>query len=91
MFTGRARSDDESDLMSAVAPNHVFGHFMADVARLDLAFTALDLTRPPGTEPLEYESLRKRYLLEIPSVAAPNTAMCSTPSIPPPAFAAACG
>jgi hypothetical protein len=65
LLTGLARSGDVYDLMGAVAPNHVPGHFTPDVALLQLAVTALDLACPPGAEPLEYEGLRERYLSEV--------------------------
>jgi len=48
-----------------VAPAHVRGRFTPDVAMLELAVTALELTCPPGAEPLAYEGLRERYLPEV--------------------------
>jgi hypothetical protein len=64
-LTGLGRGDDVHDLMAAVAPNHVPGHFTPDVALLELAVSALELACPPGAEPLQYEGLRERHLPEV--------------------------
>ncbi len=51
--------------MVTAAPSHVPGWFTPDLARLELAVTALDLACPAGVEPLEYEGLRERFLPEV--------------------------
>lgn len=59
-----AGDDDVFELMSAVAPYDVRGHFTPDVAMLEVAATALGLACPPGGQPLEYEGLTDRYLAD---------------------------
>lgn len=61
---GLLRGEDIDALMEAVAPSHVRGWFTTDVAMLELAVTALDLSSRPELAPLEYEGLRERYLPE---------------------------
>ena len=65
MLSGLAAGDGVYDLMVAAASSHVPGRFKPDVALLELAVTALELARPAGAEPLEYEGLRERYLPEV--------------------------
>ena len=57
-----AGEEDVFELMRAVAPCDVRSHFTPDVALLEIAATALNLTCPPGSRPLEYEGLTDRYL-----------------------------
>ena len=59
------RGDDVDAVVAAVAPFDVRGKFTPDVAMLELAVDALDLADTPGSELLEYEGLRERYLPEI--------------------------
>jgi hypothetical protein len=47
VLSGLARGDAVHDLMAAAAPTHVPGWFTPDVALLELAVTALDLTCRP--------------------------------------------
>jgi hypothetical protein len=65
VLSGLAVGDDVDDLIAAAAPSHVPDWFAPDVAILELAVTALDLACPAGSEPLEYEGLRERYLPEV--------------------------
>ncbi|WP_448638340.1 hypothetical protein [Geodermatophilus sp. URMC 63] len=65
VLSGLARGDDVSGLMADAAPSHVPGWFTPDVVLLEVAVTALDLSSPPGAEPLAYEGLRERYLPEV--------------------------
>ena len=63
ILTGLAAGEEDVfELMRAVAPYDVRGHFTPDVALLGVAATALGLACPPGSEPLEYEGLTDRYL-----------------------------
>src|SRR3954451_3716600 len=57
--------EDPFELMLAIRPCDVRGHFTPDVALLEVAAVALGLARPAGTEPLEYEGLTDRYLSDI--------------------------
>jgi hypothetical protein len=59
-----AGEEDVLELMSAVGPHDVRGHFTPDVALLQVAAAALGLACPPGSEPLEYEGLTDRYLAD---------------------------
>jgi hypothetical protein len=59
-----AGTDDVVELMGAVAPFDVGGHFTPDVAMLEIAAAALSLACPPGSQPLEYEDLTERYLAD---------------------------
>lgn len=59
------RGDDVDNVVAAVAPFEVRGTFTPDVAMLELAVDALDLADIPGSDLLEYEGLRERYLPEI--------------------------
>ena len=60
-----AGEDDVFELMTAVLPYDVRGHFTPDVALLEVAATALGLACPPGSEPLEYDGLTDRYLSDL--------------------------
>jgi hypothetical protein len=63
ILTGLAAGEDDVfELMRAVAPYDLRGHFTPDMALLEMAATALGLACPPGSEPLEYEGLTDRYL-----------------------------
>jgi hypothetical protein len=57
--------DDVFELMTAVLPYDVRGHFTPDVALLEVAAAALGLASPPGSERLEYEGLTDRYLSDL--------------------------
>ncbi len=65
VLAGLLRGDDIDALVEAVASADIPGWFTPDVAVLELAMTALDLTSIPGSEPLQYEGLRERYLPEV--------------------------
>jgi hypothetical protein len=65
VLAGLLRGDDIDTLVASVAPCDVPGWFTPDVAVLELATSALDLASVPGSDPLEYEGLRERYLPEI--------------------------
>src|SRR3954471_18186360 len=58
-------NDDVFELMTAVLPYDVRGHFTPDVALLEVAAAALGLACPPGSERLEYEGLTDRYLSDL--------------------------
>ncbi len=58
-------NDDAFELMLAVRPYDVRGHFTPDVALLEVAAAALGLACPPGSERLEYEGLTDRYLADL--------------------------
>lgn len=58
-------TDDVDALLAAVAPYDVRNSFTPDVAMLELAVDALDLTHTPGSDVLGYEDLRERYLPEV--------------------------
>lgn len=64
-LAGLSRGDDIDALLAAIAPHHVPGTFTPDVAILELAVDALDLAHSPGSDLLEYEGLRERYLPEV--------------------------
>lgn len=57
--------DDVFELMTAVLPYDVRGHFAPDVALLEVAAAALGLACPPGAERLQYEGLTDRYLNDL--------------------------
>ena len=59
------RSDDIDELAAAVQPHVRKGQFRPDRAILAWAVTALDLANDAGSEPLQYEGLRERYLASI--------------------------
>jgi hypothetical protein len=65
VLAGLVRGDDVHELVLAAAVSHVRGWFTPDVALLELAVTALDMTVASGSEPLEYEGLRERLLPEV--------------------------
>jgi hypothetical protein len=65
VLAGLLRGDDLDALVEAVAPADVPGWFTPDVAVLELAMSALDLASVPGSELLQYEGLRERYLPEV--------------------------
>lgn len=65
VLAGLLRGDDIDALVEAVAPADIPGWFTPDVAVLELAMSALDLASIPGSEPLQYEGLRERYLPEV--------------------------
>ena len=65
VLSALARGGDAFDILAAVAPADVANRFAPDVALLELSVTALDLACPSGAEPLEYDGLRERYLLEV--------------------------
>jgi hypothetical protein len=79
-LAGLLRGDDVDALLAAIAPHDLPGTFTPDVAVLELAVDALDLAHSPGSDPLEYEGLRERYLPEVEFYGAPSTATASTPS-----------
>jgi len=58
-------NDDAFELMIAVLPYDVRGHFTPDVAVLEVAAAALGLAYSPGSERLEYEGLTDRYLSDL--------------------------
>jgi hypothetical protein len=58
-------NDDVFELMTAVLPYDVRGHFTPDVALLEVAAVALALACPPGSQRLEYEGLTDRYLSDL--------------------------
>ena len=58
-------NDDAFELMLAVRPYDVRGHFTPDVALLEVAASALGLACPPGSDRLEYEGLTDRYLADL--------------------------
>ncbi len=60
-----AGEDDAFELMTAVLPYDIRGHFTPDVALLEVASAALGLACPPGSEPLEYEGLTDRHLSDL--------------------------
>ncbi|HEX5511052.1 MAG TPA: hypothetical protein VFX41_05015 [Actinomycetales bacterium] len=64
-LSGLARGDDVEDIVLSIYPYDVQHWFTPDVAILELAVTALQLATPTGSEPLEYEGLRERYLPEL--------------------------
>lgn len=57
--------DDVFELMTAVLPYDVRGHFTPDVALLEVAAAALGLACPPGAPRLQYEGLTDRYLNDL--------------------------
>jgi hypothetical protein len=57
--------DDVLELMTAVLPYDIRGHFTPDVALLEVASAALGLACPPGSQPLEYAGLTDRYLSDL--------------------------
>jgi hypothetical protein len=59
------RGDDIGTVVEAVAPADIPGWFTPDVAVLELAMSGLELASVPGSEPLQYEGLRERYLPEV--------------------------
>lgn len=65
VLAGLLRGDDIDALVEAVAPADIPGWFTPDVAVLQLAMSALDLASIPGSEPLQSEGLRERYLPEV--------------------------
>jgi hypothetical protein len=64
-LSGLARGDDVEDIVLSIYPYDIQHWFTPDVAILELAVTALQLATPTGSEPLEYEGLRERYLPEL--------------------------
>ena len=66
MLSQLARGEDEVfELMTAVLPYDVRGHFAPDVALLEVAATALGQACPRGAERLKYEGLTDRYLNDL--------------------------
>ena len=65
VLSGLRGGDDIHNLINAVAPHHVVGHFAPDAAMLEVAVSALELACPAGTETLVYEGLQERCLPEV--------------------------
>jgi hypothetical protein len=66
ILSGLVRGNDDAfELMLAVRPYDVRGHFTPDVALLEVAAAALGLACPPGSERLAYEGLTDRYLADL--------------------------
>jgi len=65
ILSGLAAGEDALELLLAVSPYDVRGHFTPDVALLEVAAAALGLACPPGSEPLMYEGLTDRYLSDL--------------------------